>query len=444
MKATKLILAIALVIAFGASKAQNVAKLNQADKLFNELNYTLAAEAYKASIKDAPFIPREVVQKIAECYRMVRNYQEAERWYARVMEYPDYTSDAVYHYAQMLKNNAKYDKAKEQFVFYGVLEPYKKDDINPELVTCDLVKKWMDNPLTIEVNNERDINTKYAEFCPVMYENKMIFTSDRVVENYNATKNNNRIYGWTGNPYLKIFSTDKMIESIWSQPILYSSSFVSKYHDGPAVFCDKTNEIFLTRTISIDNPRKYTSDKEKVANFVDRVGIYVSQKVNGQWSELVPFKYNNLIDYSVGSAAVSPDGLSLYFASDMEGGFGGTDIYVCTRTTFADEWSEPVNLGDQINSKGNENFPSVAIDGTLYFSSNGWPGMGGLDIFKAQKSDQNWTLSNLQYPMNSPQDDFGLIYNADGKSGYFSSNRDGGIGGDDIYSFRPSQIVSKL
>src|SRR5688572_8527028 len=112
MNAKKLILVISLLVAFGFSQAQNASKLAQADKLYNEFNYALAADVYKAAVQDAPFIPREIVQKIADCYRLIQNYPEAERWYAKVMEYPDYTSDAVYQYALMLKNNAKYDKAK--------------------------------------------------------------------------------------------------------------------------------------------------------------------------------------------------------------------------------------------------------------------------------------------------------------------------------------------
>ncbi|KAB2867549.1 MAG: OmpA family protein, partial [Bacteroidales bacterium] len=147
----------------------------------------------------------------------------------------------------------------------------------------------------------------------------------------------------------------------------------------------------------------------------------------------------------VAHPAISADGTTLYFASNIAGGFGGLDIWKVTRASSADEWGEAINLGGEINTAGNEMFPYMHSDGVLYFSSDGHPGMGGLDIFKAKKTEgETWEIENMRYPMNSPADDFGVVFEKEREAGYFSSRRPGGRGSDDIYMFYLPPIIYNM
>ena len=179
-------------------------------------------------------------------------------------------------------------------------------------------------------------------------------------------------------------------------------------------------------------------DYSSFKDYTNRWEIYSARYNNGKWQDLKAFAYNNPDKYSVGHPALSIDGNILYFASDMPGGYGGTDIYFSIKQKDG-SWSVPKNAGSKINTAGKEAFPTIDKEGTLYFSSDGLPGMGGFDIFSSTGSKDEWSDPvNLKYPMNSPKDDFYVYFTETGKSGYFSSNRDGGKGEDDIYYFSPT------
>jgi outer membrane protein OmpA-like peptidoglycan-associated protein len=239
-------------------------------------------------------------------------------------------------------------------------------------------------------------------------------------------------YGWTGAYYLDLFyapwaNEDGKDALTPGSPSLYAAGLSQPYHDGPASFSEDFNTVYFTRVTrkagELDSTRYYTN----------KLKIYSSKKEDeNSWSDPEPF-YLNSDDYSVGHPALTEDGKTLYFVSDMPGGFGGTDIY---RVEQTDEgWGPAENLGETINTFGNEMFPYLHEDKVLYFSSNGLPGLGSLDVFKSNIDDDG-TFSkpeNLKAPVNSPADDFGIVINPNGKEGMISSNRAGGVGEDDIY-----------
>jgi hypothetical protein len=172
-----------------------------------------------------------------------------------------------------------------------------------------------------------------------------------------------------------------------------------------------------------------------VVEYTNRLEIYSSEFINNEWTEKKAFVYNKADEYSVGQPALSPDGNLLYFVSDMPGGFGGSDIYYCEKIG-KNIWGIPINAGYKINTEGNEVFPYLDAQGKLYFSSDGLPGMGDLDIFSVVGSKNTWENPiNLKYPINSPKDDFSIYFTEPEKSGFLSSNRYGGKGSDDIYHF---------
>jgi outer membrane protein OmpA-like peptidoglycan-associated protein len=240
-------------------------------------------------------------------------------------------------------------------------------------------------------------------------------------------------YGWTGNAYQRLYLQPAGADSVQLFPLDAGTD----YHIGPASFTEDGKEMYFAVTRL---PRNAVFVKGTATINIE---IYYSVKDSlDKWSAPVPFRYNNVNAYSVGDPFISPDGRYLYFASNMPGGAGGTDLYRSSKG--ADGWEAPVNL-KEINTEGNERSPFLDTDNTFYFSSDGRVGMGGLDIFRAacSKEGEMGQPVNLGYPFNSPQDDFAYRTTTD-STGYFSSNRMDGAGGDDIYSFHKQQINTIL
>jgi len=253
-------------------------------------------------------------------------------------------------------------------------------------------------------------------------------------------------YGWTGNSFLRVYTADRGADNGLSDAVIADEGINNvPYHTGPVAADEQGTTLYMTRTypgkqgeVSRENRRRYRTNKLELY-------IYTKGDDGGWQSE--PFPYNKVEEYSVGHAALSGDGSILYFVSDMPGGQGGTDIWYSERQGDG-SWGTPVNAGATVNSAGDELFPNVGPDGTLYYSSDGFAGMGGLDIFRSTGSRAGWTRPvNLRYPVNSPGDDFAYITTYEGEeglAGYLSSNRNGGRGGDDIYSFtfeKPKIII---
>ncbi|MBK6834574.1 MAG: OmpA family protein [Bacteroidetes bacterium] len=271
-----------------------------------------------------------------------------------------------------------------------------------------------DKLVEYELTPLNKINTKKSEFGAVKYGEGIVFVGEQKEDlvNLEATDVD-------GHPYLDLFFSKKE-EGKFSKKKVFSRSTNTSYHDGPISFSFDLNEAYLTRT-------QYHVEKNK--SFVNQSKLYFMTKKGTSWSKPKKFIYDS-DEYSLGHASVSKDGKYLFFSSDMPGGYGGTDLYVCERA--GDSWAKPVNLGPSVNSLGNELFPCMRKDGMLFFSSDKHVGFGGLDIFSATQVEGKWVLNrNEGLGINSPSDDF-AIYFADSVNGYVSSNRNGS---DDIFSF---------
>ena len=265
----------------------------------------------------------------------------------------------------------------------------------------------------VKVQNTSKINTANLEFSPAYYQNGIVFVTSRKGK------------GKKGN-YFELFYADIDGKGMPIQPREFSVHLQAVQHEGPVTF-DREGEILYFTSNDIESAAD--ADDKKVAH----LKIYEANKSAKDWGTVkaLPFSSD---DYSCAHPSLSADGQKLYFTSNMPGGFGGMDLYFVEKT--ASGWSNPINLGKDINTEKNELFPFIHSSGNLFFSSNGYEGAGGLDLFMIDISGRKWgKVTNLGQPFNSPEDDLGLILNPDGTRGYFASSRKGGTGKDDIYMF---------
>jgi len=414
--------------------------IKKAQKAMDKYDYSQAIGILKKAVDNDKY-NKYAVPMLAKCYRMQRDIFNTKAWYARAIALPDVKPETYLYYGQALLATGEYSAARDIFLKYANLST---DGRGKMFAThCDSVlNPWKNLKPFFEVKTVKNINSDQSDFGPAFYNGYLIFASDFVRD----TPEQNR-YGWTGRGYLDIMKSDPFAPGeFWNEmntPTLFNKKFDQVYHDGPANFSADGNSIFFTRSYK-DKAKKKNGFKTNLLK------IYYSSKINGEWGEVKPF-FLNSTEYSIGHPALSPDGQTLYFASDMPGGYGGTDIWMCKR--MAENWSPAVNLGKTINTSENEMFPYIKEDGVLYFTSAGHPGYGALDIFKSTNINGEWTTpENLHPPINSSFDDFALAYEPRKNNGFFSSNRPGGAGNDDIYAFRgiitaleetPAEITEK-
>lgn len=415
--------------------------LKEADDQYNLYNYSEAVKLYLKAYKKKPTL--YTAEHIAGCYTAMRDYIKSEAWYGTIIDMEDRKPIDVYKYAVALQNNSKYAAAKVQYTKYYTISPETdKPKLKFYITSCDSAVKWMKAPNPVDITNEQKLNTRKSDWGAVTNGDLLVFASDRQNKTAEESAKKTRpflkfdgskvpdpdIYGWTGNNYLRLYQYDKVNKA--DTITLFPFSAGTEYHVGPVSFTKDGSEMYfnLTRV-----PKDWAAGKGNIKTI--NIEIYSSKKnvSSGKWDKPVPFKYNSVEKYSVGDPFISGDGQTLYFVSNMPGGSGGTDIYKCTKNDAGD-WSDPVNV-KALNTPGNERTPVIDSASNIYFSSDWGIGMGGLDIFKAvHTADSFGPRQNLGYPVNSPLDDFAYLP-VGITTGYFSSNRVGGVGSDDIYSY---------
>ncbi|WP_158622519.1 OmpA family protein [Pedobacter sp. KBW06] len=435
-KFTRYIFLLGLGCAFRVASAQEQPSLRQrADQLYAQYKYANAASIY-LKLADTRKPKLTDLERLADCYRKMNDYEAAENWYARVVQDQESKAENLITYGTILKSNSRYSEAKK------VLQRYagKSGDtqrVTNEIAGCDSALIWMAKPTAHKIKNEVQVNTAFADFGVFPMDNKIYYTAEPE-QSLLRQKD-----GRTGNPFLRIYTADRSTGNSLSSKLINKSVYNDEnYHVGPIICNQKGNVWYVTRTYP---GRSGEISKENKTKFrTNNLELYIYTANNSKY-EVAPFLYNDVKNYSVGHAALSQDEKTLYFVSDMAGGLGGTDIWYCELQSDG-SWGKPQNAGPAINTSEDEMFPNIATDDTLYYSSNGLPGMGGLDIFVAKGEKNNWSKSaNLRYPINSAGDDFAFItniVNEDTTMGYLSSNRKGGVGSDDIYSF--SKIKPKM
>ncbi len=385
------------------------------DDNFSHYNYRAAIDCYQKAISSDPKDTDSVI-RLAECYEILRDYTNAEIFYAKAVTMPNIQPYLFMKYGKILKNNGKMDEARAEFMAYSEMVP-NDAEAKKEIKYCDNLKKKY--TVAYDVYTVDGINTKTSEFGPALYNDNLVFVSDRGGDLVDFDKS-----GATGGNFFKMYmmtpSNKKSKPSRFSIPI---NGVNQDFDIGPATFTANGKLMFFTQVAAI-----------RKSNFVNQAKLYFCTGDGNSWDKPQPFQYNS-DSYSIMDPSISADGQWLYFASNMPGGFGGTDIYECQKTGSG--WSQPKNLGADVNTSGNEVFPYIRKDGTLFFSSDRHFNYGGLDIFSATKEDADlWSeVINLGPDINSNTDDFGICFNSNGRTGYFSSNRKSSVGADDIYGF---------
>lgn len=419
MKRAILINTLLFFILISAMASAQSVQERQADLLYQNSAYSEAVIIYESLYNHSPNNGK-YIQRLAYCYNKMLNYRKALVFYSLLIQTEQRKNEDYYEYSQLLRIDGKMDESKKWLEKYIGLAPNDMRAINQYKKLNELFT-LSNNFSRIEIKQVAG-NTRFIDMCPIYYHDRIVFSSAK--DSFSMITNN---YKWNDQPFLNLFVTKPNPKSDFKGSTEFSSKLNSRVHEGPACFTFDYKIIYFTRNSSISGKSK------KSPNGVNNLKIFISTFDGRNWSTARDFPYNSK-DYSVGHPALSPDNKTLYFVSDMPGGFGETDIY--KSEWINGQWSKPENLGATINTEGKEMFPFVDKTGTLYFSSDGHPGISGLDIYIAKEEERGkYLVTNIGNPLNSKYDDFGFIINPDSLNGYFTSNRPGGSGDDDIYSF---------
>lgn len=404
-----------LLVALPALMLGSCAKhhLATADKEHARMAYAKAVKHYEKALPSIQ--DRAAALRAADAYQRMNQHARANEWYAFAHRLEPLQGEDALRHAQVLlqlervpESSAQLDRALAQ----------KPDDARAIAIRKAIQERaayFRDTTLFSVAPLELPGMT--AVFSATPMGRGILFAGEHTAS---AEKRN----PWTGNSFLDLYTSEPGVNGQWSAPQALPGTVNGRFHEGPAVVSADGRSLYFTRSDYV----KFRLNKD--GNAVSHLKLFRAERdAQGEWGNIHSFAHN-MEDHSTGHAAISPDGRTLYFISDRPGGLGGTDIYRCTRT--GDGWGTPENLGEPVNTPGNEMFPTLFGD-TLFFASNGHPGVGGLDVFRTTTIDGAWqTPENMGYPINTPFDDLALVMLPDARSGFLTSDRHGS---DRIYTF---------
>lgn len=437
-RAITLILTLVLLSGSAVAGDNTSVKTKMGDIHFKQFDYRRAIEFYKRALKrDSANV--YVLQRIADSHRLINDWTGAEQYYAALSAQEKAEPVSKLYYAEALRANQKYAEAREQYKAYTELVPNDLS-VKERMEGLDKIEELSKDNGLYDIKNLK-LNSKHSDFGAAFFKDTGIFfTSNRYEDAYVKYKDD-----WTKGSFLQIyqaFKTDSNAE-LGEAKLMRGKLPNKRFHEGNSSYNEKMGELYFDRSNYNGKKVNFSADKTVKLKIYRISWLKDKNSWGAETVEAVPF---NDKEYSTGHPSLSKDAKTLYFASDKPGGYGGVDLYMTTRE-IGGQWSTPVNLGPKINTSGDEMFPFVSEDGTLYFASNGHTGLGGLDIYSASmiktgSKTISWTdPQNLGYPVNTNADDFNYIVDKDNKKGYFSSNRSGGQGDDDIYGFTKKGIV---
>lgn len=393
-------------------------KLNSADKKYEKYSYIDAIEIYE-KVAEKGHKSADLFKKLGNSYYFNGELDKSAKWYKELFELNETVEPEYYfRYAQALKSIEDYENANKY------LELFNKNTTDSRGKEFAKNKNYL---ATIEENSGKytlkktDINSEYMDYGVSYFGNKIVFTSSRTEGAIYS-----KVHDWTNQNYTDLYVSTLDENNKIGTPENFSKNINTKYNESSPVFTKDGKTMYFTRN-------NYLKKKGKDDDKTTWIKIYKATFSDNEWGNIIELPFNN-DNYSVGHPSLSTDEKILYFSSDMPGGYGGADIYKVS-INGNNSYGNPENLGPIINTEGRESFPFISHDNILYFASDGHLGLGGLDVFESKIINNKFTKpENLAKPINSPKDDFSFIVN-NNNSGFLSSNRDGGIGFDDIYTF---------
>jgi outer membrane protein OmpA-like peptidoglycan-associated protein len=399
--------------------SQTSEEIEKGDKAFNDFNFQEALYFYNVAHDLAPE-DADVTRRIADAYRRMGQIAMSAEWYSKTIQQDASKPEDMLYYAEALKNLGEYEEAIHWYDMYNQMKPgdsralsHLRDKFYYKDLFADTAKYKMKK---LAINNTNPV------IGMTLFEDEQVLVSAVDLQKNKSVEES---------PYLDVYLCKVNDSQELVQPTLLDKKVNSKYHDGPVYYSFSEKKLYITRT----NMKNGKPVRDKNGNV--NLKIYSASYENGNWSAAQELKMNN-DNYSTGHACIDNNGQTMYFVSTQVNGFGGSDIYQCFKTNNG--WSEPINLGANINTAGNEMFPFIDHNGLLYFSSDGHAGLGGLDIFKSEKKNEIWLpANNMGAPVNSVMDDFALVYDSEADNGYFCTNR-GGNGDDDLYLYKHVNI----
>jgi outer membrane protein OmpA-like peptidoglycan-associated protein/tetratricopeptide (TPR) repeat protein len=417
----KILYAIMLSFFFFKAAAQQ-ALLDKAEKEYNNYAYADAIEIYeKLAAKGVE--DEKMFQRLGNAYYFNAELPKAAIWYDRLFAVnPQQEQEYLYRYAQSLKSVADYEKADK------VLEEFnKKSNTDSRGILFQYNRNYLEQ---IKMNSGRfeiaaaQVNSESSEFGSAFLDNSLVFSSARRIENKEG-----KTFKWTNKNFTNLYIAPINANGNTGSPVPLNKEINSKFNESTPAFTKDGQTMYFTRNNYLDG-RRGKDDKK-----ITLLKLYKASLIEGKWANIVELPFNS-DKYSTAHPALSLDEKKLYFASDMPGTFGQSDLFSVLINADG-SYGRPENLGPQINTEGRETFPFISADNELYFATDGRPGLGGLDIVVSKINEKGTfdEVQNIGEPVNTKYDDFAFIINSSTRRGYFSSNRKGGMGSDDIYSF---------
>jgi outer membrane protein OmpA-like peptidoglycan-associated protein len=398
------------------------AKVAAADKQYELFSYVDAIATYER-VAEKGYKDEKMFQKLGNAYYFNAELAKAAKWYSELFAMnQDQESEYIYRYSQCLKSIGEYAKADK------LLEQFNLKSGNEQ--RAKLFQNNKNYLEEIKANSGRfnvtdaGINSEFSDYGTSFFDNKLVFSSAR--DTGGIAK---KVFKWTNQSFTNLYSSDVQSDGNLAKPERFGNKINSKFHEATPVFTKDGKTMYFTRNNFLDGKKGKNSQR------ITLLKIYKATLIDGQWTNVTELPFNSN-QYSVAHPALSADDKTLYFASDRPGTLGQSDLY---RVTIKgnDSYSIPENLGPTINTEGRETFPFISEDNELYFASDGRPGLGGLDVYvsKIENNLDFAAVENVGSPINGPQDDFAFFIDSKSRIGFFTSNRDGGKGYDDIYKF---------
>lgn len=409
------------IFAVTANNAQDK-KLSKADKLYDNYAYIDAIKTYE-NIAEKGHKSVDLFQKLGNAYYFNSEFEKANKWYTELFALKqELDPEYYYRYSQTLKSVGDYPKSDEMMAkFVAKNSTDKRANLYKQ--NRDYLQEIKNNSGRYTIENA-GINSEEQDYGTAFHNGQLVFATSR-----KSSGLSNKINKWNNQSFTKLFASKVNTDGTLSAPEQFSSEIDSKFHEATPAFTKDGKTVYFTRNNYLNGKRKKDSDKTTLLK------VYRATLENNKWTNVTELPFNS-DEYSVAHPALSPDDKTLYFASSMPGSLGQSDIFK-VKINADGTFGTPENLGNKINTEGKETFPFISDENELYFSSDGHPGLGGLDIFKSKiEQNQFSEPQNVGEPLNGREDDFAFMIDTKTQIGFFSSNRPGGVGFDDIYKFK--------